>query len=314
MTSNINFLTANSLMQNVILEIEITLNDYKSMIETLTTGLVFSHSGHISPTLLPPQVLIKSLKELQKTDYYNMPTFDISEDNFPLIIKISETSVYLDGSKIVTIMKVPIADHEIYSVVKFLAVPQKVGTKYHRMIHVPDRPMFISKDRSKFILSNNEPLKCMEGFYYNHCKLSSNIIRVHNQTTCETSLINNNIDHCDQHYLELLNDFYVTLDNGYQWFVAPTTTKVFNVSCFKNNYKTINFDLISNSILSVRSDCIANNGMTTFTPVISSNFTMIESLNFTNNIGVYEIPENLLPKIHIDPVDTKNLYTHGINL
>ena len=112
----------------------------------------------------------------------------------------------------------------------------------------------------------------------------------------------------------MLNDFYITLENGYQWFVAPTSTRVFHISCFKNKFLTTNFEVTSNSILSVRSDCIVANGVTTFTPEKSSNFSVLDHLNFSTVIDIKEIPENVLPKIHIDPVDTKNLFIQGIKL
>ena len=309
-----NILKASSLMYNSILEIEIALADYQSMIESLTTGITFSHSGNVLASLLPPRVLIQSLKELQKDDMYNMPTFEISVDNYRLIIKISETFVYLDDSKIITVLKTPIADHEIYSVVRFLPVPQKVSKKYYRMINLPDRRMFISKNRSKYFLTNNEPLQCFESFNYNYSKLKSNIIQVRNQSICEVSLINNKVDKCDQHYFEILNNFYITLETGYQWFVAPSEMTVFHVSCFKNKFQTMNFDITSNSILSVRSDCIVANRLTMLTPERNANFTIVEHLNFSKNIEIEDIPDNFLPTIHINPIDTKNLFKQGMKL
>lgn len=110
------------------------------------------------------------------------------------------------------------------------------------------------------------------------------------------------------------NDFYITLANGNQWFIAPASMTIFHVSCFNNTFKTSNFDVVSNSILYVRSDCIVANGLTTFTPERTSNFTVVEFLNFSSRIELTDIPDNLLPKIHVDPVDTKNLFTQGMKL
>ena len=110
------------------------------------------------------------------------------------------------------------------------------------------------------------------------------------------------------------NDFYITLANGNQWFIAPANMTIFHVSCFNNTLKTSNFDIITNSTLSVRSDCIVANGLTTFTPERTSNFTVVEFHNFSSTVELTNIPDNVLPKIHVDPVDTKNLFNEGIKL
>ena len=83
---------------------------------------------------------------------------------------------------------------------------------------------------------------------------------------------------------------------------------------FWENIETSNFDIISNSILSVRTDCFVANGLTTFAPEKNSNFTFVEFLNISSNIEVADIPENILPKFHVDPIDTKNLFTQGMKL
>ena len=78
--SNINILKVSNYIQNAMLEIEMALADYKSMIESLITGITFSHSGHVPPNFMPPNVLVTSLQELQKADKYNTPTFEISRE------------------------------------------------------------------------------------------------------------------------------------------------------------------------------------------------------------------------------------------
>lgn len=115
------------MLSETVIELEMVISNFKDLIQSLTNAMTFSHSGHISVDLMSPKILINSLEELQKTDKYNVPTFEINLSNYALIMKISETVVYLKGSKLVTLLRVPIAENDKFTAFKFIPVPENVG-------------------------------------------------------------------------------------------------------------------------------------------------------------------------------------------
>ena len=113
---------------------------------------------------MPPNVLIESLTEIQKIDSFTIPTFQITEKNYPLIMKISEPTVYINNTRLVTILRVPIAEHELFSATKFTALPQHVNRQNFRRFIIPDIILFISKDNTQYAIERNHFHHCTKGF------------------------------------------------------------------------------------------------------------------------------------------------------
>ena len=76
---------------------------------------------------MPSKVVINSLNNIQKVDPFVTPTFEINKKNYPLIMKISEALVYLNNTRLISIISVPIEEHETFSATKFIPLPQHVG-------------------------------------------------------------------------------------------------------------------------------------------------------------------------------------------
>lgn len=106
--------TIDNLMTEAILEIEIALDDYKEIIKNFLDGILHARTGHLSSSLMPPRTLVEYLKEIQNLDAFTQPTFTISTANYPLIMKISEAVVYINGTRLVVLLKVPIAKTKFF--------------------------------------------------------------------------------------------------------------------------------------------------------------------------------------------------------
>lgn len=179
----------NNILIEVILELEIAIDDYRDSLKTYVEGIFHSQVGYLSPLLMPPEKLISSLKELQKIEKFITPTFDINLINYPLILKISDATVYLKNqTRLVTILKVPTAEHDIYRATKFYALDQHVSRQNFRFFILPDIIMFISRDSLHYALENNHLRKCTKGDDISYCKLNSNIFEINNENNCETDL------------------------------------------------------------------------------------------------------------------------------
>lgn len=192
------------------------------------------------------------------------------------------------------------------------SVSQNIGNNNFRIFDLPKSPLFISADRKKYLVP--ETITCVKALKYHYCKLLQNIHKVINQTICEVGLVANSIANCEAHYFELTNDVYVSSTNGFHWFIAPATTNSFHISCFKDKFKLNDFQIFSNSILTVRSDCVVTNKISNFMPSRNINFTLIQSLNFSKHAEKIEIPPNVLPEIHLDRINIDSLKNQGIQL
>ena len=79
--TKINQLTAENLLSEAIIKLEIAIDDYKDYIKTYINGIIHAQTRHISPSLIPPSVVIKSLNNLQEIDPFIIPTFKINKSN-----------------------------------------------------------------------------------------------------------------------------------------------------------------------------------------------------------------------------------------
>lgn len=79
--SHVTALNADNLINRYVIELEIAIYDFQGMIQSLTSGITFSHSGHLLPILMPPEALLKSLNELKNLDKFSEPTFGLTVEN-----------------------------------------------------------------------------------------------------------------------------------------------------------------------------------------------------------------------------------------
>lgn len=133
-----------------------------------------------------------------------------------------------------------------------------------------------------------------------------------NESNCHRDLINNRLQNCESHYFELLNDYYIALENGYQWYIAPVGECTFQIICTTDKFFS-SFIVSMNSILTLRSDCIAKNGRTTFTPAKNNNHSTIE-IPQVIDIEIPHIPHRFLPQIDLHFIHTKALNKAGLEL
>lgn len=301
-----------NLMTEAILELEIVLDDYKEKIETFSGGILHARSGHLSSSLMPPNILMESLNEIQKIDAYTQPTFNISLANYPLIMKISEAVVYLNNTRLIVILKVPIANNDIFLATKFTPLPQHVSRQNFRLFRLPEITMFIAKDKTQYALERNHLHFCLKGFKYYYCKLNGNIFNIDKESNCETDIINNKLKNCDAQYFELLNDYYIALNSGNQWYIAPAGESYFQIICSTDKFIS-NFLISQNSVLTVREDCVAKNSKTSFIPYNNINYTTIE-IPEINDIDLPSISEKILPQVNLNLVNTKSIQKHGLDL
>ena len=145
-----------------------------------------------------------------------------------------------------------------------------------------------------------------------YCKLNTNIIKIGEETNCETDLIKHKIDNCDSEYFKLSYDYYVALNNGYQWFVAPAHNSSFQILCTRDKYMS-SFVITQNSLLTIREDCFAKSSKTSFVPGNRLNFTTIEIPRIAN-ASTPTITYDVLPFLNLHLINTKPLHKGGIKL
>ena len=110
-TSKLDLLRFENQISEALVELQITIDDYKDFIRAYSDGILHAQEGHLSSTLMPPKIVIDSLMNIQKMDKFWTPNFDLSLQNYPLIMKISEVAAYINNTRLVSILRVPIADN-----------------------------------------------------------------------------------------------------------------------------------------------------------------------------------------------------------
>lgn len=164
MIKEIDHIEANDLLTEAIVELEITIDDYRNLLKSYIDGILHAWNGHLLTTLMPVEVLINSLNEIQKSQPFIVPTFEITKPNYPLITKVIEIIVYLNNTRLVSILRVLIAANELFSAVKYTSLPQHVGKQSFRLFLIPDSVLFISKDSSHYSIERNHLHHCKKGF------------------------------------------------------------------------------------------------------------------------------------------------------
>ena len=153
-TKDINLLITRENFNNLVLEnifhLKFNLEHANTFIEHIENSLQSDKTNFISPYLVTPHNLIKSMEKLTVSTG-KTSIFDIKIENYHLFMKLSDIQLFLHNNKLVYKISTPIPNVIEYDIVKLSAIPVSGYTKYWIYANLLETYIAVSRDKLEYI-------------------------------------------------------------------------------------------------------------------------------------------------------------------
>lgn len=298
---NLSQFHADEQMLEIIQEFTLAIDEYDHTLRDIINALYASKSGVISPSLMSPDVLMDSLRELHDKDPFVNLLIPIDIAHYITYIKVSDIVVYVNGTRLNTILRIPIPESDDYNIMRVQTIPVKIGEDKFKMLHIAGAPVLMTEDRRHYsnIDNLNACSKLDDKFI---CKRKYITREVEESCLCDIELLRKQGRYCEYKFFSLHSDF-IDLINKDSWYIVPINQIQFSLICeVYIREVTIN----EPSIIKLKDTCLLRNNRLTIRPfreVSSQRVSFINSLNLTTpNISLIE-----LPKLHLTTTNNRDL-------
>ena len=269
-------------------------------------------TGFISPYLVTPKNLIKSLAKISlNTDKETF--FGINSMNYHLFIKLSNIELFLYKRKIIYKIHTPIPNKIAYDLVKLTPLPMHVYYKYNIYINAILTPFDISQDKLEYTLIDIDNCKMLHETYF--CPINCALTRVNNQICTLNLLLMNSDDHCEKGYFTSKASLFFRLRDGVSWVIFPLQEETLTIKCYKFE-QTISVAI--HSILTIELGCIISNAHSIFTTSSSRIRSTLEPIKIPYKLDELEKQKisinHTLPLVHGMHFDLDKIKEHTLTL
>ena len=201
-----------------IAEIEICLDDLLEIPELVFEVINSGKTGVVSPQLVKPRNVIKSVETIQKKLYFIEPPFPVELKYYILYMKISVINIMLSGERLIYVIHAPIPTGPEYEVFKFTSIPMKGWTKYYIddfiFINISLKPIAINSDSTEYTIIDID--ECIFLDIIKICEIVNPVHILMIESSSYSHLLKDKQDtNCTKKYFDLNNNFILALENGY---------------------------------------------------------------------------------------------------
>lgn len=101
------------------------------------------------PSLISQTVLINSLKRIDEANKFGDQLIPINVAHYITYIKITEITVYVNGSSLICVLRVPIPETQAYGIFKIQTIPLWIGVIQYKILLIKSSSILITRDREQ---------------------------------------------------------------------------------------------------------------------------------------------------------------------
>lgn len=245
--------------------IESSLIILNSILTNLIDSILFGKLNIVHPSILSPMQLYQEFISNNIVKNFPIP---ITIDNAHLILDISEISSYFVGSKLIFVIRIPLAHLNEYNLYHVYALPtfhNVSNLKSFAMIHPTTKYLSITEDKLTYsVLDDLSECKVLKSDIY-LCKLGSVHSSVSNPI-CETIILSEHVNKipnsCDYKIVIGDVDIWQKLINN-RWIYVQSDISKLTVNC---NSDIQDYDITGTGILTLPKNCKAYHKLLQFIP------------------------------------------------
>lgn len=286
--------------------IEISLMHYERVLHDLTIAVSNAQRGIITPILMSPDHLQKALKHLQNEFHTHNIYLDNTLENYYAFLQLAEITLYINGTRIVSILKLPIVEEMSYTLYSFLSLPTEKFEKKYFYIEVPHKYICYSEDNLYFTFLSSM-YDCKAVYNEKICKREFITRPIHTASKCQLGLKNNDSNDCSLKLFSLDSDFLYKIKTNV-WYIIPMSELYLNLICTKY-IKSIKIS--EPTILTLFRGCILTNNDYTLRSAMELN-SVVDYKKVYMNVSVPNISDIELPRLRIR--DFSDLQKDALNL
>ena len=140
-----------SLIEMHITTVNNALKLLQRNVDLLLDSVLHAQTGKVQPQLVPPKLLLESLRESQASfPRDSILPFPLSPDSTSLVYKVCDVQVYIYYGRLSYVVNVPLIDKEEFK--EYYLIPIPIPASKDKLVYIRTEKPILCVDKNKTIL------------------------------------------------------------------------------------------------------------------------------------------------------------------
>lgn len=201
-------------------------------VDLLLDSVLHAQVGKVQPQIVPPKVLLQSLRESQASfPRDTVLPFALSSDSTSLVYQMCDVQVYIQNGRLSYVVKVPLVDKGEFKVYYLAPVPFSVGQD--KLVYIKtEKPLLcIDTMRQYYYFSSDQELqRCKETNRRRYvCQQSKPLLSSLMQEDCAVRLLKERKlipGKCEVNYVQLTNTVWTQISDSEWLYYVPSKDSI----------------------------------------------------------------------------------------
>ena len=225
----LNIFEAKFMIEKHITQVNSALTTLQRNIDLVLDSVLHAQTGSIQPQVVPPKLLLESLKESQS--FFPRDTilpFPLSKDATNFIYKVCEVQVYIQNNRLSYVVSVPLVNKGEFKAYQLVPVPIPVNNDKLIYIRTAKSILCVDKTRQYYYFSSDIELqRCKEPTKERYvCKQDKPLLSSQVQEECAVRLLKmwkTLPNSCEVHFVQLTHTVWTPVNDNEWVYYAPGT-------------------------------------------------------------------------------------------
>jgi hypothetical protein len=225
-TRELGLFEAKFTIEKHITQVNNALTTLQRNMDLLLDSVVHAQMGGIQPQIVPPHLLLDSLRESQAFfPRDTVPPFSLSKDSTGMVYKLCETKVYIKNNKLSYVISTPLVNKGEFRVYRLVPIP--IQAKQGKLVYINTVKSIMCVDNGRqyyYFSSEDELQKCKEATKDRYvCRQEKPLLSSLVQEECAVRLLRmwkSLPESCEVHVVQLTHTVWTQV--GYKEWVYYT--------------------------------------------------------------------------------------------
>ena len=217
---------AKLLIEKHITQVNNALTLLQRNVDLLLDSVLHAQAGKVQPQLVPPKLLLESLRESQASfPRDTILPFTLNPDSTSLVYKVCDVIVYVQNGRLSYVVSVPLIDKGEFKA--YYLVPIPIPVSKNKLVYIQAEKSILCVDKSRqyyYFSSISELQNCKELSKQNYvCKQEKPLLSSLTQEECAVRLLKEQRvlpSSCEVHYVQVNHTVWTQISaNEWVYFV-----------------------------------------------------------------------------------------------
>jgi hypothetical protein len=226
-TRELSIFEAKFTIEKHITQVNNALTTLQRNMDLLLDSVVHAQTGGIQPQIVPPRLLLDSLRESQSFfPHDTVPPFPLSTDSTGMVYKLCETKVYIKNNKLSYVISTPLVNKGEFRVYRLVPVP--IQANKGKLVYIKTVKSILCVDNGRqyyYFSSEAELQKCKVTTKDKYvCKQEKPLLSSLVQEECAVRLLRmwkNLPESCEVHVAQLTHTAWTQVEDNEWVYYTP---------------------------------------------------------------------------------------------